>query len=157
VRRINLSGLEMTYDEGDPQGYAAGYNRFGPAIEAVRLGATVYELPPGQSICPYHYEYPDEEWVLVLSGRPTLRDPDGEHELEPNDLVCFPEGPDGAHKLTNNTDETLRVMMLSTKNNPGVAIYPDSDKIGVWPVPGGGEDKFMGLRSNQSEYFDGEL
>jgi uncharacterized cupin superfamily protein len=157
MRRINVSGLEMTYDDDDPNGYAAGYNRFGPAIDASRLGATVYELPPGQSICPYHYEYPDEEWLLVLSGKPTLRDPDGEHELEPNDLVCFPEGPDGAHKVTNNTDETLRVMMLSTKNNPGVAIYPDSDKIGVWPIPGGGDDQFLGRRSDRAEYFDGEL
>jgi uncharacterized cupin superfamily protein len=157
MRRINLSGLEMQYDEGDPEGYNAGYNRFGPSIEASRLGATVYELPPGQSICPYHYEYPEEEWLLVLSGRPTLRDPDGEHELEANDLVCFPEGPDGAHKVTNKTSETLRVMMLSTRNNPAVAVYPDSDKIGVWPVEGGGDDQIMVRRSSNVEYLDGEL
>ena len=157
MRRINLSGLELQYDEGDPDGYAVGYNRFGPSIEASRLGATIYELPPGQSVCPYHYEYPDEEWLLVLSGRPTLRDPDGEHELEPNDLVCFPEGPDGAHKVTNNTSETLRVMLLSTKMNPGVAVYPDSDKIGVWPVPGGGDDHVLVRRSSNVDYFEGEL
>ena len=39
---------------------------------------TVYELPPGQSICPYHYELGDEEWLIVLAGRPTLRTPEGE-------------------------------------------------------------------------------
>ena len=157
MRRINLNGLEMQYDEGDPEGYNAGYNRFGPSIEASRLGATIYELPPGQSICPYHYEYPEEEWLIVLSGRPTLRDPDGEHELEANDLVCFPEGPDGAHKVTNKTSETLRVMMLSTRMNPAVAVYPDSDKIGVWPVEGGGDDQIIVRRSSNVEYLDGEL
>ena len=55
-----------------------------------QLGGSVYELDPGESICPYHYEYPEEEWLLVLAGTPTLRDPDGEHELAPGDLVCFP-------------------------------------------------------------------
>lgn len=157
MRKLNIAELEMQYDEDDPEGYNAGYNRFGPSIEAVRLGATVYELPPGQSICPYHYEYPDEEWLLVLSGQPTLRDPDGEHELRANDLVCFPEGPAGAHKVTNKTDETLRVMLLSTKMNPGVAVYPDSDKIGVWPVQGGGDDQIIVRRESKVDYFDGEV
>jgi uncharacterized cupin superfamily protein len=157
VRRINLSALELEYDESDPEGYRAGMARLAPTIEASRLGATVYELPPGQSICPYHYEYPDEEWVLVLQGRPTLRHPEGEDELEQNDVVCFPEGPAGAHKLTNNTDETVRVMMLSTKMNPAVAVYPDSDKIGVWPVLGGGDDHILVRRESGVEYFDGEL
>jgi uncharacterized cupin superfamily protein len=157
VRRVNLNALELEYDEKDPEGYRAGMARFGPSIEASKLGATVYELPPGQSICPYHYEYPEEEWVLVLQGRPTLRDPAGENELEPHDVVCFPEGPDGAHKLTNNTNETVRVMMLSTKTSPAVAVYPDSDKIGVWPVPGGGADSVMLRRSDGDvDYYDGE-
>jgi uncharacterized cupin superfamily protein len=157
VRRINLGQLKPEYDESDPEGYRAGYARFGPTIEAVRLGGTVYELPPNQSICPYHYEYPDEEWVIVLQGRPTLRYPDGEELLEPNDVVCFPEGPNGAHKLTNGTDETVRVLMLSTKMNPGVAVYPDSDKIGVWPVQGGGDDQILVRRESKVDYFDGEL
>jgi uncharacterized cupin superfamily protein len=95
--------------------------------------------------------------VLVLQGRPTLRDPDGEQSLEPNDVVCFPEGPEGAHKLTNNTDETVRVLMISTKMNPGVAVYPDSDKIGVWPVPGGGRDHILVLRESRVDYYDGEV
>jgi len=157
MRRINLGELKLEYDDSDPEGYRIGYARFGPSIEAVRLGATVYELPPGQSICPYHYEYPDEEWVLVLAGRPTLRTPEGEAPLEPNDIVCFPEGPDGAHKVTNDTEETVRVMMLSTKLNPSVAVYPDSDKIGVWPVLGGGGDQILVRRESKVDYYDGEL
>ncbi len=156
MRRTNLDELELEYDESDPEGYRAGMARFGPSIDAVRLGGTVYELPPGQSICPYHYEYPDEEWVVVLRGQPTLRHPDGEDELKPNDVVCFPEGPDGAHKVTNRTDETVRVLMFSTKMNPGVAVYPDSDKIGVWPVPGGGEDHVLVRRESTVGYYDGE-
>ena len=157
MRKTNLSKLELAYDETDPEGYRAGMARFGPSIEAKRLGMSLYELPPGQSICPYHYEYPDEEWLIVLSGQPTLRRPSGEEELEPDDVVCFPEGPEGAHKVTNNTEDTVRVLMVSTKSEPSVAVYPDSDKIGVWPVPGGGPDQVMLRRPDGSvDYYDGE-
>lgn len=155
VRRTNLDELEVEYDETDPDGYHAGMARFGASIEAVRLGGTVYELPPGQSVCPYHYEYPEEEWVIVLEGQPLLRHPDGEDELKPNDVVCFPEGPDGAHKLTNRTDETVRVLMLSTKTTPAVVVYPDSDKIGVWPAAGGADHVLL-RRSSSVDYYDGE-
>ena len=97
---------------------------------------SVYELAEGQSICPYHYEYPSEEWLLVLQGAPTLRDPEGETKLDPGDVVCFPPGPDGAHKVTNHGTETVLVAMLSTKQKTAVAVYPDSDKVGVWSGDG---------------------
>ena len=147
---VNLFDSEFKYDEDDPAGYHPGYRRIGPLVGGERLGLSVYELPPGQSICPYHYEVGDEEWLIVLAGRPTLRTPEGEFELGPWDTVCFPEGPDGAHKLTNRTQETLQLALLSTKREPSVAIYPDSNKIGVWP-PG----KMFRL-DDAVEYFEGE-
>ena len=69
----------------------------------------------------------------MLAGRPTVRTPDGERELDPWDAVCFPAGADGAHKVTNRGEEPARVGMLSTKNDPGIAVYPDSNKVGAWP------------------------
>jgi len=99
VRRINIADPAFTYDPGDPEGFRAGMLRFGPQVGAKRTGTSVYELPAGQAICPYHYEYGEEEWLLVLSGRPTLRTPDGSEQLEPWDSVHFPEGPTGAHAL----------------------------------------------------------
>ena len=155
MRRINLDELEMAYADDDPEGYRAGHNRFGPEIGASALGATVYELHEGQSICPYHYEYGCEEWAIVLRGRPTLRHPDGEDMLEPGDVVCFPEGPEGAHKLTNTAAETVRVMLLSDKPSLAAAVYPDSGKIGIFPP--GEEDKVMVRRESAVDYFDGEL
>ena len=91
----------------------------------------VYDLEPGRSSCPYHYEY-DEEWLLVLDGAVVLRAPDGEHTLERGDLLCFPSGPDGAHKLSNRSDSPARILMFSSARVPAVSVYPDSDKIGVW-------------------------
>ena len=116
----NLFDVETTQDDGDPAGYETPYARIGPLIGASALGASVYVLNEGQSVCPYHWEAGDEEWLLVLEGRPELRTPEGEEELEPGDLVCFPKGPDGAHKVTNRRAEAARIVILSTKNEPGI-------------------------------------
>ena len=130
---MNAFTVPVEIDPTDPPGYRSRAVRVGPLLEAEMLGASVYELDPGESICPYHYEYGNEEWLLVLLGRPTLRQPDGEEVLDPGDMICFPEGPEGAHQLFNRTEEPVRVIMLSTIDEPSVGVYPDSGKIGVWP------------------------
>jgi uncharacterized cupin superfamily protein len=155
MRRLNLHFLEAEYDESDPDGYRAGMVRLGKNLGAVMLGGSVYELPPGQSNCPYHYEYGNEEWLIVLAGRITVRHPGGEEDLDPGEVVCFPVGPDGAHKLTNKSEEVARVLMLSTMVEPSVAVYPDSDKIGVWPAPDR-QDHILVRRESGVDYWDGE-
>ena len=64
-----------------------------PRIGAEKLGGSVYELDPGDSVCPYHYENAEEEWLLVLTGTPTLRDPEGEHELARGRPRLLPRRP----------------------------------------------------------------
>ncbi len=154
MRVFNINEPKFEYDPADPEPYSAGMDRFGPKIGASQLGGSIYELPPGQSVCPYHYEYAEEEWLLVLTGRATVRDPEGEHELGAGDLVCFDTGPDGAHKVTNRTDETIRVLMISTMKWPAVTVYPDSDKIGAIAAPGG--ERILVRRSDNRDYYDGE-
>ena len=155
MRRFNLSGAEPEYDETDPDGYRAGMDRFGPKIGAAQLGGSIYELPTGQSICPYHYEYPEEEWLLVLSGRIVVRTPEGEEEMAPMEVVAFPPGPEGAHKVTNREPETARVLMLSTKPQVSVAVYPDSGKM--LASTGNPDDRLMARRESAVDYYDGEL
>jgi uncharacterized cupin superfamily protein len=122
VNEVNLYDVETEPVQGRPAGYELSRVRTGELVGATALGLTVYDLPPGQSAFPYHYELGREEWLLVLSGRPTLRDPDGEYELEPGDLVLFPEGEEGAHKVTNDGDEVARIAMLSNTDEPSVAF-----------------------------------
>ena len=128
--------------EGTPAGFRCRAARLAPFIGSAALGATVYELDPGESICPYHWEGADEEWLIVLSGAPTLRTPAGEGALALWDAVCFVTGPDGAHAVRNHGDGLSRVLMLSTRPTPDVSVcvYPDSDKVGV--CPGGGQFRF---------------
>lgn len=144
-------------EDSRPEGFRRERVQIGPLVGASRIGATLYELPPGQQISPYHYEYNNEEWLVVLEGRPTLRTPSGESELRPGDLVAFPAGPAGAHAALNGTNERVRVMMLSTKRTPAVAVYPDSDKIAVWRLQDGEQDAIIVKRSAAADYWEGEL
>ena len=152
---VNVFAAEAGYDEGDPPGYHTGYLRLRPLLGAVQLGATIYELATGQSICPYHYEYGNKEWLIVLEGRPLLRTHEGERELERGDVVCFREGPEGAHKVGNRGEATARVLMLSTQRDPDVSVYPDSDKIGVFP--GNDTDRLILPRGAAVDYWVGEV
>ena len=154
LRRVNLFTVAAEESSERPDGYRLAFARLAPHLGAVRLGASVYDLPPGQSSFPYHYEYGCEEWLLVVEGRPTIRHPGGEDELGPGDLVCFPEGPEGAHKVTNGTEESVRVMILSTKGDPAAAVYPDSDKIGIWT--GNDADQLIVRRESGVDYWDRE-
>ncbi len=92
--RVSLSDPTFTFDPADPEGFRAGLWRVGPQLGAQRTGASLYELPPGQAVCPYHYEYGEEEWALVLDGRPTLRTPEGVERLErPSTSSSSPAAP----------------------------------------------------------------
>ena len=150
MRRFNVNA-ELEYAP-QPDGYACGHARLHPEIGAATLFGGLFELPPGQSTRPYHYESA-EEWLLVLEGRVSVRRPNGEDELQAGDLVCFPAGPDGAHKVTNRGEATARVLLVSTRTSPAVAVYPDSDKIGI--VPAWGETIFAPRAANTG-YYEGE-
>jgi len=151
---VNVFGEDFEYDASDPDGYRSGVARVGKAAGGKALAIKVFELPPGESVCPYHYEY-EEEWLLVLDGAVILRTPEGEERLERGELICFAPGPAGAHKATNPGRQASRIMMFSSAHEPAVAVYPDSDKLGVWTP--GGEDSAMLRRENGNvDYWDGE-
>ena len=154
MRRVSISDPSFTYDPEDAAGFRAGMFRFGPSLGAERTGTTLYELPPGESVCPYHYEYGEEEWLLVLAGRPSVRDPEGTEQLEPFDVVFFPTGPAGAHQIRNDTDEPARVLMWGMVVTPTATAYPDSDKVGIWT--GDKAEDLIVRRSSGVEYYDGE-
>jgi uncharacterized cupin superfamily protein len=113
----------------------------------------IYDLAPGRSSSPYHYEY-EEEWLLVVDGAIVVRAPDGEHTLERGDLVRFPPGPAGAHKLMNRTASLARTLMFSSSRLPAVSVYPDSDKIAVWP--GNESDELIFERCSAVPWAHGE-
>ena len=153
MRRVNINQPEFNLTQEQP-GYSWRAAELGPAIGAARMGATLYELPPGEASFPYHYEYGCEEWLLLVSGSATLRDPDGDHALTAGDLVCFPEGPDGGHRVVNTGDVPARMVILSTKGRPAVAVFPDSEKVVL--SSGGEGDDLIARKADAVGYWDGE-
>ena len=93
-----------------------------------QLGASVYELGPGNSAV-YHFHHGSEELLIVLRGRPTLRTPDGERQLAEGEVVHFSIGPDGAHGIRNDTDDAVRYVVAGIRVSPEVAEYPDTKQI----------------------------
>jgi uncharacterized cupin superfamily protein len=105
------------------------------------LGATVYELDPGKWVI-YHAHHGSDELALVLRGRPTLRTPAGERQLEEGEVVHFPPGPDGAHGFRNDTDGPVRYVVAGTRVSPEVVEYPDLKQVTAQsrlPATGGGQ------------------
>src|SRR5580704_7998401 len=96
----------------------------GKALGASALAVKVFQIPRGESLCPYHYEY-EEEWLVVLDGSVLVRMPDGDETVERGEIVQFPAGPAGAHKVSNPGDASARIMMFSSAREPSVAVYPD--------------------------------
>jgi len=123
------------------------------ALESAETAMYIYDLSAGEAQSPYHYEY-NEEWLLVLEGSIILRDTDGEHTLNRGDLVCFPPGPTGAHKIMNRSESRARTLMFSSSRMPAVSVYPDSNKIGVWP--GHETDDLVFRRETAVPWSDGE-
>jgi uncharacterized cupin superfamily protein len=123
------------------------------ALGSSALMMFVYDLEAGTSSSPYHYEY-EEEWLLVVDGTLVLRTPDGEHTLRRGDLVRFPAGPEGAHKVMNRSDAPARTLMFSRARVPAVSVYPDSDKIGVWS--GTEPDELIFKRGTAVPWSEGE-
>jgi uncharacterized cupin superfamily protein len=151
VQRFNLFSEDWEV-ESDRAGFRSRRTSVRPRIGGERIGASLYELDPGEAMFPYHLHHANEEWLVVLGGRPTLRTPEGERELGAGDTVCFPRGADGAHQVVNRSDAPARVLMLSTLIKPEVAEYPDSDKVGMW----GEGFRHLLRRSPQVDYWDGE-
>jgi uncharacterized cupin superfamily protein len=153
---VNLHGDEWDR-RNDRDGWRWQSRSVGRTLGADRIGGSLYELEPGQRTFPYHWHNAIEEWLIVVSGTPTLRGPEGDRRLEPGDTVVFPRGPRGAHQVRNDTEEPVRVLIVSSHTDLEIAVYPDSSKIGVsGPVF---EDEHLRLilpTGAQVDYFHGE-
>ena len=150
---FNLHGDEWDRTEDRP-GWRSKDAWVGARIGAELIGGSLYELEPGDRLYPYHTHHANEEWLLVVRGRPTLRTPDGKHDLREGDVVAFPRGDEGLHQVVNRTDAPIRVLMLSTMIEPDIVHYADSGKLGARNAKG--ERIMLGRPGPMLDYWDGE-
>jgi uncharacterized cupin superfamily protein len=146
------------YDElRESEGFRANRARISRQVGAERLGVSLWEVPPGEAAYPYHAHLTEEELVIVLEGRPSLRTPAGWRELEQGEVVSFPRGERGAHQIANRTDSNVRFLAFSTHGEPDVVLQLDSGKVGAFErLPAGGGLRFWFRREDQVDYYDGE-
>jgi uncharacterized cupin superfamily protein len=118
-----------------------------------KCNVSVYEIPPGKSAYPYHYHYQSEEVFYIISGIGTLRTPDEEINVAAGDILAFPAGEAGAHKLTNSSNSEMLIYIdFDTYHSPEVSFMPDSNKSVVY---GKGLRKVI-KNDNEVDYYDGE-
>jgi uncharacterized cupin superfamily protein len=153
MKIFSLNGDEWDRTEDRP-GWRSKDAWVGAHIDAELIGGSMYELEAGDRLWPYHTHHGNEEWMIVLRGRPTLRTPEGEQELAEGDVACFPRGKHGAHQVRNDTDAPIRVLMLSTLLAPDIVEYLDSGKVSA--VDAKGERLFREFRGPDAEYWEGE-
>jgi uncharacterized cupin superfamily protein len=147
--------------DADHEGDGFRYRRakLGLQSGAEKLGASLYEIPPGQATFPYHSHSANEELLIVIEGHPSIRTPSGWRELEGGEVVAFPAGPEGAHQITNRSAKLARVLVVSTMIAPEVNLYPDSDKLmAATRAPGAAGEGFQEAyrRSDATDYWEGE-
>jgi len=144
-------------EDSRPPGFGSRRARIGYELGSELVGASLFEIPPGEAAYPYHFHYSDEELIIVLRGRPTLRTPAGQRTLDEGEVVHCPLGEAGAHQLTNPSAEAVAFLAVSSHGRPDIVVYPDSDKIGVGErlSRGGGLRAFF-RRSHAVDYWEGE-
>jgi uncharacterized cupin superfamily protein len=147
-----------SFEQGErPEGFRSRRARIGYELGTELIGASLWELPPGEAAYPYHFHYSDEELVIVLSGRPSLRAPEGTRELEEGEAIRFPLGEEGAHQLLNSTDRVATFLAISSNGRPDVVVYPDSGKISAAErLPEGGGLRTFFKRDDAVDYWEGE-
>lgn len=140
-----------------PEGFRSRRARIGYELGSELIGASLFEVPAGEAAYPYHFHYADEELLVVISGRPSLRSPEGVRELAEGEVVHFPLGEEGAHQIINRSEETATFLAISSSGRPDVIVYPDADKIGVGErLPKGGGLRAFFRRGDSVDYFEGE-
>ena len=148
-------------EERDRAGLRVRLAKVGARLGGERLGATLWELLPGQRTI-FHCHHANEELLLVVDGEPVVRTTDGERSLVPGDVTIFRRGAEGMHGLLNRTDEPVRFLFVSTMSEPDVIEFPDSGKIGVFagaaPRMGFDAPLELFLRADaRVGYYDGEV
>jgi uncharacterized cupin superfamily protein len=158
---LNQPLLNLNRPDFDEPRRHPGFNcdraRVGRQAGCERLGLSLWAIPPGEAAYPYHFHLGEEEVLVVLIGRPSLRDPSGWRDLEEGDVVVFPIGPDGAHQLVNRTDNEVRVLAISTSGAPDIVLYPESGKVGVFERRSQGGGLYSLYREGDAVgYWEGE-
>ena len=152
----NVNDAPMQHDVRAPLYDSVGA-RLGTGTAALKLGASVDIVAPGQRACPSHFHHAQEEMFIILEGSGTLRVAGELLPLRSGDVVFIPPGPAYPHQIINTSDAPLKYMSISTRDTPEVCEYPDSGKYAAMVDIDGKRVLHAVQRLEHSvDYWDGE-
>ena len=108
-------------------------------------------MPPGKSNFPFHAHSAQWEMYLVVSGKGSVRDKDGNTDVVGGDAFIF--GPNEPHQITNSGDVDLIYYVIADNPLGESGYYPDSGK---WKVNRTSQADRVVIKGNETDYFDDE-
>jgi uncharacterized cupin superfamily protein len=143
-------------DPRELEGFRARRARLGRQTGASLVGASLWEVPPGEAAYPFHWHVAQEEMVIVLEGDMRLRTPEGWREVPEGEVLFFPTGEGGAHQLHNAGEQTVRFLAVANQQ-PDIVLYPDSGKLGASESGRGAGGVHMAFKTDDAvSYWEGE-
>ena len=146
----------MTSERGS--GYQSEDRFISPVLGLSKIGATLTEVQPGKSACPFHVHHVEDELFIILEGEGTYRFGSETYAVRAGDCLGAPAGDASkAHKLTNTGKQVLKYLALSSRAKFDVCEYPDSGKFMVRSDRGTDTPfRHIGRTEANLDYWDGE-
>lgn len=125
IKNINEVSEELHYIDAPAAQYRSR-KRLGKATGAERLGVNYSRLRPGQVSSKSHYHSHEEEFLVILEGRATLRYGNASYELIQGDTVSLrPGGP--PHQLSNDFAMECIYLEIGTRDPQNTITYPKAE------------------------------
>lgn len=99
----------------------------GDLFGLTNFGVNLVHLAPGAVSALRHAHTKQDEFIYVLSGRPTLHTDEGETPLAPGMCAGFKAGSGNAHRLINATGEPVVYLEVGDRTPHDEVSYPDDD------------------------------
>lgn len=105
------------------------WRALGKAFGLTQFGVNLVRLEPGVWSSQRHWHSHEDEFVYVLSGHPTLVTDASEERLSPGDCAGFPGGVKDGHRLKNETQDTVELLVVGSRIGEDHVEYPDIDMV----------------------------
>jgi len=135
---VSVDALELKRRDWE-QGIGADETNVSRQLGLTQLGASYFEVKPGESAFPFHVHYQEDELIYLIAGAGTYRFGERAFAVAAGDVLSAPAGrADMAHQLTNTGTETLRYLCVSSLPEINIVELPEKGVIRLSSrTPGG--------------------
>ena len=103
--------------------------RVGDSGGLTQYGVNLVRLEPNAASSLRHYHMTQDEFVIITEGVCTLKDDDGEHEMQVGECATFPAGETNGHHFLNLTDKPATFLVVGTHTPTETGYYSDVDMM----------------------------